>query len=226
MKYIIMCGGKYDFWHTPKQLVRINGEPLVARTIRLLRENGVADIAISATSDMFEGFGVPVLHHSNEYMVHAWNDYDGCWCDGFYPMDEPVCYIFGDVFFSPDAIRRIVRYETDDIMFFGSKRPFPKDYPKDHVEPFAFKVKDTKHLREACEKVKELDAQGKFCRKPIAWETWYVICGADVTLEDDAEHIKNENARAYVAINDYTCDIDTPREAKEYDKRYCSILER
>ena len=30
MKYIIMCGGDYKKWKTPKQLIRINGEPIVA----------------------------------------------------------------------------------------------------------------------------------------------------------------------------------------------------
>ena len=28
MKYIIMCGGDYKKWKTPKQLIRINGEPV------------------------------------------------------------------------------------------------------------------------------------------------------------------------------------------------------
>ena len=41
MKYIIMCGGNYTRFETPKQLTEIDGEQLVARTIRLLREAGV-----------------------------------------------------------------------------------------------------------------------------------------------------------------------------------------
>ena len=42
MKYIIMCGGKYSNFQTPKQLIEINGERLVDRTIRLLRERGIS----------------------------------------------------------------------------------------------------------------------------------------------------------------------------------------
>ena len=54
MKYIIMCGGQYQQWSTPRQLIKIRGEPIVARTIRLLRENGVTDIAISSSNKVFE----------------------------------------------------------------------------------------------------------------------------------------------------------------------------
>ena len=41
MKYVIMCGGFYEQWKTPKQLQIVKGEVLVERTIRLLKENGV-----------------------------------------------------------------------------------------------------------------------------------------------------------------------------------------
>ena len=63
MKYVIMCGGKYWNWSTPKQLVKINGERLVERTIRLLGENGVKDIAISSNDSQFCTFDVPMLMH-------------------------------------------------------------------------------------------------------------------------------------------------------------------
>lgn len=39
MKYVIMCGGYYEQWKTPKQLQIVNGEALVERTIRLLNAN-------------------------------------------------------------------------------------------------------------------------------------------------------------------------------------------
>ena len=56
MLYIIMAGGTYPFWKTPKQLLEIDGEPIIERTIRLLRENGVEDIVISSNNDIFEQF--------------------------------------------------------------------------------------------------------------------------------------------------------------------------
>ena len=206
MKYIIMCGGVYPKWETPKQLTEINGEPIVARTIRLLKENGIDDISISSNYlDIFSGFGVPVLEHENDYCGIAYNNSTGYWCNGFYPTEEPACYLFGDVVFSPKAIKTIIDTETDDIMLFGSKPPFAPEYPKWYIEPFGFKVQNQKHLHEAIQQVKELDAAGKFHRVPIAWELWNVIKGGD----------PNTINNSYKAINDYTCDIDNPHEYQQ-----------
>ena len=140
MRYIIMCGGQYAKWDKPRQFTIIDGEALVERTIRLLRENGAEDIAISSNSHLFDVFGVPVLDHYNSYVARGYNDCDGYWVDAFYPTDEPTCYIFGDVFFSPEAIRTIVETDTTDIDFFASAPPFAPEYPKRWAEPFALKV--------------------------------------------------------------------------------------
>ena len=56
MNFIIMCGGTYPKWDRPKHLTELKGEPLVARTIRLLKEHGITDIAISSNSELFERF--------------------------------------------------------------------------------------------------------------------------------------------------------------------------
>ena len=199
MKYIIMCGGTYRKWMAPRHLTEIDGEPLVARTIRQLREAGVEDIAISATDPVFEQFGVPVLKHENTYTANGHSDITGYWCDAFYPTDEPVCYIFGDVVFTPEAIRKIVETETDDIEFFASAPPFAKDYPKPWAEPFALKVVDTKLLKESIALTKQYDALGCFKRKPIMWELWQVITECPLNVID---------YNSYTAINDSTCDID------------------
>ena len=201
-----MCGGQYVHFDKPRQLLPFMGEPLVARTIRLLHQNQITDIAISSNLEGFDHFGVPVLVHDNSYVTRDYNNSDGYWCDCFYPMDEPACYICGDVAFSEDAIKTIVETETDDIMFFGSAPPFARNYCKPWEEPFAFKVQNQQHLHEAVADVKRLDREGKFYREPIAWEVWNVISrGAD----SDINHI---DYKSYVRINDWTCDIDKPEE--------------
>lgn len=205
MRYIIMCGGTYPKWETPRQLIRIRDEPIVARTIRLLKECGVNDIAISTYDDRFLQFGVPLLRHFNDFNTAG----RGCWVDAFYPMTEPSCYIMGDVFFSPDAIRKIVNTETDEIMFFASSPPFSSLYTKKWAEPFAFKVANQKRFRAAIDYVKANMETGIFCRHPIAWELWQVING---------ENVKDINFYNYVAINDYTCDIDETSDAEKIEE--------
>ena len=213
MKYIIMCGGNYDKWQTPRQLTKIKGEPLVARTIRLLRECGVTDIAISSNNAIFESFGVPVLHHENKYDAFGYNNFSGYWCEAFYPTDEPVCYIFGDVVFTKAAIRTIVDTHTDDVMFFASAPPFAPEYRKPFAEPFAFKVVDVAKFHKAIEDHKRLADSGTYYRKPIAWELWFICRGVD-----PAEWMRKLPESDYVAINDYTCDIDTKADIARFEK--------
>lgn len=207
MKYIIMCGGKYDNWIKPRQLIEVSGEPIVARTIRLLKENGVKDIAISSDNPTFCQFGVPVLRHVNGYKADGKTITAGYWCEAFYPTNKPTCYLFGDVVFSPEAIKAIVETETDDIEFFASSPPFAEEYAKMWAEPFALKVEDTDHLWDAIDQTKEYADQGRFDRKPIMWELWQVIKGTPLNQIDYGN---------YVAINDYTCDIDQPEDAAQF----------
>lgn len=204
MKYIIMCGGDYHT-ESPKQLRKVLGMTLVERTITVLREMGVDDIAISSNDPRFEKFGVPVLHHENNF------GNGGHWLEAFYPMDEPCCYLFGDVFYSPAAIWTIVETDTDDIEFFASAPPFAPCYIKRWAEPFAFKVVNTSRFR-ACVNVTIDHAEnGHFNREPIAWELWQVIKGTRLNVIDYTN---------YTAINDYTTDFDTDDEYREFMSQF------
>ena len=87
-KYIIMCGGNYQIWKEPRQLTKINNEPIVVRTIRLLREAGVEDIAISSNDSRFEGLGVPVLKSENNWTVIRPGVSTGGWYNGFYKTNN------------------------------------------------------------------------------------------------------------------------------------------
>ena len=206
-KYIIMCGGSYEKWKTPKHLMLIQGEPIVARTIRLLKESGVEDIAISSNNEIFEQFGVPVLKHHNPYFLPKESHAKTPWLDAFYPMTEPVCYIFGDVVFSPEAIKTIVNIDTEDVEFFASAPPFAPIYFKKWAEPFAYKVANTEHFFKAIEQTKEYDKQGKFHRQPVSWELWQVIKGTKLAKIDYTN---------YTVINDYTCDVDFAGELNQW----------
>lgn len=194
MKYIIMCGGGYPKWETPRQLTKFNDETLVERTIRMLRQVGATDIAISSNDERFEGFGVPVLHHDNSFSFPT-----GSWVEAFYPTEDPACYMFGDVFFSPEGIRKIYTKPTTGIDFFSSVPPFSKNYIKPHAEPFAFKVVDQKRFRAAIDFVKANEYSSIFARRPISWELWQVING---------DCVRTINFNNCTVINDYTCDID------------------
>jgi len=201
MKYIILAYSNDKKLDIPRQLVEINGEPLVKRTIRLLKENGVEDILLLAKDERFDDLGVikyiPKIH-TYDYATNT-----GYWLDAF-PfelLNEPVCFVWGDVYFSEKAIKTIVETETDENLFFCSYNNHNKKYIKEHDEPFAYKVADTDLFKEHINIVKRLYDEGKTCRHPIVWEVYRSMNGLDVN-----EHIMADN---FVAINDITCDIDS-----------------
>lgn len=212
MKYIIMCGGKYDALSKPKALFEVGGQSLVSRTLYLLRERGIKDIAISTNDQRFEKLDVEILHHVNNYHADTMQYIvEGLWVDAFYPMDEPVCYIMGDVLFSREAIKTIVETPTNDVEFFASAPPFKHDlgYIKSWAEPFAFKVENTKHFFDAVERTREFARKGCFRRWPISWELWQVIKDTPLNQIDYTN---------YTVINDFTCDVDCENDIMAIEK--------
>lgn len=210
MKYIIMCGGNYNHWETPKHLTMVNGEPLVARTIRLLKENGIEDIAISSNDERFDKFGVPRLVHKNEYKVEGIKKISGYWVDAFYPSDEPVTYLYGDVYYSHNCIKTIIDTPTNDILFFASTKPCRPDYFKQWEEPFAFKVVNQTRFKKGIATCKIKYDMGETKRDPISWELYRVLNNIDINVH----RIRG----GFVAINDISTDVDCIEDAKKLEE--------
>ena len=213
MTYIIMCGGQYAEWKTPRQLLQVCGETIVRRTIRLLREAGVEDVAISADDVRFDKLGVPVLRHDNDFRATE-HGCEGAWVHAFFPTDEPACYLMGDVVYSPEAIRTIVAMETDDVLFFSSRPPFSPLFIKQWAEPYAFKVANQRRFRAAVDYVAASVDSGIFRRHPIAWELWQVLIGRNV---------RDIDYGTVTPINDYTCDVDHPEDAARLEAILCGL---
>lgn len=219
MKYCIMCGGNYHYWKYPKHLSKIHGETLIERTVRLLKENGVdgKDIYITASAELrdillnkeyFSELPATLCMKYNSYDVQAPDKFTGSWADCFTNYLEPTTFLMGDVVFSPEAIKKIIETDTDDIEFFASAPPFAPNYCKKWAEPFAFKVVDFWHLRQAKFLFDWYAKHGRFRRQPIAWEFWQVVKGTELN------HIDYTN---YTVINDYTCDIDKPEDIRKFN---------
>lgn len=199
MRYFIMCGGNYPAWKIPRQLMKVKGEMILYRTIRLLIENGIDadDILVTASDERFFDLALPVnvvKDIENNFVAGQ----SGWWLDAFMKYPAPACYIFGDVYFSERAISKIVNTHTTDIAFFASAPPYDFRYIKPWEEPFAFKVENQEHFREAIKKTKELYEMKAFNRHPIAWELWQVIRNTRLNIV----------AHNYCEIRDYTCDVD------------------
>ena len=202
-KYVILACSNDRTFDVPRQLVEINGEKIIERTIRLLRENGINDITITARGNYFDYLDVKIYKPTSTY------DYInkiGYWLDAF-PNDlleDKVCFIWGDVYFSSDAINKIVKTDCCENLFFCSHDNTSKYYIKEYDEPFAYKIVDTNLFKKHIEIVKKLYNEGYTIRHPIVWEVYRSMNGIDVN-----KHLMTKN---YVAINDITCDIDSYKD--------------
>ena len=209
MKYILMCGGKYKDFETPKQLSVVKGERIVDRTIRLLKENGVEEIYISSNNPLFDSCDAIRLENKENTFTSKEGKSTGYWLDAFYPVNEEVCYIFGDVYFTEEAIKTIVNYKTDKDILFGTSDALNK-YHNNWGEPFAYIVKDYNSFFEGIKEVKTMYDKGLIKRHPIVWELYRYLHNIDI----NTQRIVGD----YVCIDDGTIDIDNPKQVIEMNK--------
>ncbi len=210
MKYIIMCGGNYDNFETPKQLSVINGETLVERTIRLLKENGIEDYYISSNNYIFEKYG-RMLHHENSYKYEN-GKIHGYWVDAYYPLDEPCVYLHGDVYYSEDAIKKIINLNPKVNTFIGNEVAKNKEH-KNWGEPFGWIIVNQEEFKEGIKKTKQLQDEGKLERGyAISWELYRVLNG----LDPNKQYINDDT---YLSIDDETIDIDEPFQIRELNEK-------
>lgn len=209
MKFILMCGGKYKDFETPKQLSIVKGERIVDRTIRLLKENGVKEIYISSNNPLFDSCNAIRLENKENNFTQKEKETIGYWLDAFYPINEEVCYIFGDVYFTEEAIKTIVNYKTNVNVLFGTSDALNK-YHNNWGEPFAYIVKDYKTFFKGIKEVKTMYDKGLIKRHPIVWELYRYLHNIDI----NTQRIVGD----YVCIDDGTIDIDNPKQVIEMNK--------
>jgi len=199
LKYVILANSSVGF-DMPKQLTKINNERLIERTIRLLKENNVKDILISSKDKRFDN--LEATRYEPLYNNYIPNK-QGYWLDAF-PIEllnEPICFLMGDVYYSENAIKTIVETETKDTLFFCSYQNTSSKYIKHHDEPLGYKVVDYELFKKHIQIVKDFKDSGKAFREPLVWELYRSINNQPIT-----EHYMTTN---YLTINDESCDIDT-----------------
>ena len=203
MKYVILSDSdNVEPFIKPRQLERINGEVLIKRTIRILKENGVEDILITSHDKRFDNLGA--TRYEPLFNDYKPKENKGYWLSAF-PielLDEPITFLLGDVYYSDNAIKTIVESKTNSVLFFCTDKILGYDerYIKHHDEPLGFKVEDYNLFKEKIYEVKKMKDKGLTRREPIAWELYRAINGLDINV-----HKLSDN---YIAINDETCDID------------------
>lgn len=215
MIYVIMAGGYYDMFKGPKALQVINGEALIDRTIRLLKESGISKDNIYISSDYLPFKDkAKLLIHDNNYRVEA-GKLHGYWLDAFYPHfpeNTKVTYLFGDVYYSAYGIETIIKHPAAVNTLYGALIGKLKLWQ----EPLAYKVLDYKTFLKGIEKTKELQDAGLCNRTPLVWELYRVLNSIDVNT-----HILLYPS--YINIKDGGMDVDYPHEAGKVEAYFETI---
>lgn len=201
-----MADGKADRWNSDaqgtelegieKQLVPINGEPILHRTVRLLKENGITDIWITSHNPEFEVEGTTRYEPENNiYEIDKLLSCKPIW-------QSPTMFLYGDVFYSEEAMKTIVETPIlDRWLFFGR---FHVSYYTGHGgELFCKKIEDLDYLEACCNWVKSWYFVGK--GRGGGWELYRRMAGV---IDDRVNvHVPYDH---FVGIDDYTDDFDFP----------------
>ena len=121
-RVILLCAGRqrrFEGWDMPKQLLQVHGEPVLDRTIRQLRENGLNDIIVAAHDPRLKrsetAFFSPPRHR---WLAETLLSTRELW-------HGRTILLLGDVLFSDSAIASIIKDEGSP-RFIG--RPGPNRY--------------------------------------------------------------------------------------------------
>ncbi len=208
IRVLLLCAGKGDRWKNhlgvPKQLIEFHGEPILHRTVRLLRFNGVKDIlCVTRDPKLHAPSTVMFKPHACRWTVETIASTQTLW-------SERTVILLGDVYFTHRAIQKIISFKGD-IAIFG--RASPSVYTAcGHRELFAisFNAVGTKSVKKAINTTLKAVKSGAWGN---LWDIYHSIAG----LPLDSGCVE---PLLFRSIDDLTNDFDTPMNYKRSAHRY------
>ena len=199
MKAYIMADGEGTRWNNwggvPKQLIKINDETLLDRMCRLLYENGIEDITI---------VGIFENQYAKNIRFENCNDKIDLWSRVAIESKEPFLILDGDIYYTDEIIKDIVKRETDSFLHWLC--PHKNQYTgKPWEEGYAFKVVDVNwwinRLNELKEKINNGEISFKsgwviknyLCERPDLYKFYTELCSHDVYWHDQTDDFDFSN---------------------------------
>jgi len=218
MRAIIIAAGTATRWanylDTPKHLISIDGEPILYRTVRLLKENNVTDIHIVGPVDnryKVDGCSlfVPVknskMHDADKFL-----NSETLWSS----VDRTII-LFGDVYFTENAINTIINLKENTWLaygrFFGSTitgskygELFGHSFYPEHID----------NHKKALSRVVNL-VDKRLAKKGNGWEHYRAM--QSIPDSEVRIHRRYDN---FIEINDWTEDFDYPNDYDMWIERW------
>lgn len=151
MRWFILANGEAKRWNNylgvDKPLIQIDGETLLSRTVRLLKENNQEDIII---------IGKYEIEGAKNYIPPFLNTKHEMFRDLGKMSDDPFVILNGDCYYTEAIIKDIIDRDTKKWLHWCCQRP-NKITGKPWEEGYAHKIVDFKwwtiKLTEYCDKV-------------------------------------------------------------------------
>ena len=189
-KIIIMADGHGIRWNNykniPKHLAEVEGEYLIGRTVRLIhRILPSMDIIITSHDPRYDFPG------SRRHEPRNNNSEIDRFTEEL--IEDNICFLYGDTFYTEDALQLILDTPVDDILFFGNRKSI-----------VAVKIKNAILFNQHCKRVKQLYLSKKL-KKCTGWQVYQSftqqLYGKEIDLSNN-----------FVFVDDQTTDINTPEE--------------
>ncbi len=195
MKYIIMADGKERRWNNHQGIhkwqIRIEDQTLLERTCRLLRRRDPDALIYITSHDPQLNIEGTIRHEPLNNVLEV---------DRFTAelIEPDVCFLYGDVFYSDEALDTILSVKTDKVLAFGNRRSI-----------IAVKVADAQLFRDHIHNVRTLYLNHQI-GECIGWEVYHSI----QAMELEGRAIGD----GYILIEDGSRDFNTPQDFMEYGK--------
>lgn len=174
-----------NYKNTPKQLIRVEGETLLERTVRLLKKHdNNCDIIITSHNPMFEVEGALRYEpKNNKFEIDRFTEE---------LIEDNICFLYGDTYYTEDAISKIIYLDVTDLLFFGTQKSI-----------VAIKIKNSKIFKYHVERVRKLFCDGiiKQCK---GWQVYRSF--SNISFENE---MVLDN---FIFVGDETKDFNKPSD--------------
>lgn len=230
MRTIIIAAGDGTRWDNfrdaPKHLVEIEGERLLDRTVRQFLEHG--DVMVAGRDERYKVDGAQLFKpRRNSAWMEASKFLD---TQALWNPNGRTIVAYGDVWFSDDAIKTIVNYESKEWRLFarfglstitgGGSECFAQSFWPKHIEEH----------KTALLQIAQYRSQKKLSRCG-GWEHYRQMNGLHLkrhTLGECVNHGEPkelhtlecfDKIRRFINIDDWTDDFDYPEDLTRWEER-------
>lgn len=212
-KAIILCAGEASRWgnhlNTPKHLIELEGEKLLHRTIRLLKDRGIDEI-YTVVKDI-----TGTYYHPDSVQWVAKIDYENnADADKFLSSKDlwndkgRTIVLYGDVYFTNEAIDTILSFSDKEWTLFAREGASSiTGTPWGECFALSFYPKDHKRMEEMLHYIATLWKTGVI-KRCGGWELYRAMTGR----RDKKVRHPHTITTNFVEINDFTEDFDRPED--------------